>query len=81
MGKLIIKQLVVFSFLAQILCQPTIYQHRDNSKMNGNQTVSLSSIFTSDADVVEVIMSETMQTLVDLYHQKKINDSDIERLL
>jgi Ser/Thr protein kinase RdoA (MazF antagonist) len=75
------KQILIFTLIFQIISQPIAYKNINNIKINETQTLPLTSIFTDDADIVEVIASGFVQTLIDLYYQKKITDKDIEQLL
>lgn len=81
MVTLLTKSILVSILLFQLLCQPVSYHNAYKPKINEHQTLALSSIFTDNADVTELMMSESIQILVDLYRKKEIDGKTIDDIL
>jgi hypothetical protein len=83
MHRLLIKQLVIISLLGQIITQPILYQKipYNNSTHTQTNSIALDNIFTDNLDPMNIVNSEPVNIIVELYHQKKIDNKDIELIL
>jgi hypothetical protein len=81
MCTLLIKQLVIISLLAQIIIQPISYQKIPYNNLTRTNTIALDNIFTDNQDSVKIVNSEPVNIIIELYHQKKLDNKDIEIIL